>query len=117
PAKIAGVVPTDLDDEVSAFDEPNEVTKRIGENVADFLAGELRAGRIAPDFLPIQSGVGNVANAVLFAMGGHPDIPAFSMYTEVIQDSVIALMRQDRIKFASGSSLTISPEVMHGLYR
>lgn len=117
PGKIAGVVATDLDDEVSAFDEPNEVTKKIGENVANFLAGELRAGRIAPDFLPIQSGVGNVANAVLFAMGGHPDIPAFSMYTEVIQDSVIALMRQGRIKFASGSSLTISPEVMRGLYR
>ena len=88
PAKIAGVVETDLDDEVGGFTEPNEVTRKIGENVADFLAGELRAGRITPDFLPIQSGVGNIANAVLFAMGRHPDIPAFSMYTEVIQESV-----------------------------
>lgn len=117
PAKIAGVVQTDLDDEVAGFVEPNEVTRKIGENVADFLAGELRAGRIDPSFLPIQSGVGNVANAVLFAMGGHPDIPAFSMYTEVIQDSVIALMRRDRITFASGSSLTISPGTMGALYR
>lgn len=117
PAKIAGVVETDLDDEVSGFDEPNEVTRKIGENVADFLAGELRAGRITPDFLPIQSGVGNIANAVLFAMGSHPDIPAFRMYTEVIQDSVIQLMREGRIKFASGSSLTISNPVMRDLYR
>jgi acetyl-CoA hydrolase len=39
------------------------------------------------------------------------------MYTEVIQDSVIQLMREDKIKFASGSSLTISNEVMQGLYR
>jgi len=117
PRKIAGIVHTDLDDEVSAFNEPNEVTRRIGENVAEFLAGELRAGRISPDFLPIQSGVGNIANAVLFAMGGNPDIPAFSMYTEVIQDSVIQLMRDGRINFASGSSLTISNEVMRDLYR
>ena len=117
PAKIAGVVETDLDDEVSGFDEPNEVTRKIGENVADFLAGELRAGRITPDFLPIQRGVGNIANAVLFAMGSHPDIPAFRMYTEVIQDSVIQLMREGRIKFASGSSLTISNPVMRDLYR
>lgn len=116
PAKIAGVVETDLDDEVAGFDEPNEVTRRIGENVADFLAGELRAGRIKPEFLPIQSGVGNIANAVLFAMGGHPDIPAFSMYTEVIQDSVIKLMREGRVKFSSGSSLTLSQETMKGLY-
>jgi acetyl-CoA hydrolase len=106
-----------LDDEVAGFDEPNEVTRRIGENVASFLAAELRAGRIPPDFLPIQSGVGNIANAVLSAMGGHPDIPAFSMYTEVIQDSVIHLMRKGRIKFASGSSLTISNGVMRDLYR
>jgi acetyl-CoA hydrolase len=117
PAKIAGVVTTDLDDEVSGFDEPNEVTRRIGENVADFLAAELRSGRISPEFLPIQSGVGNIANAVLFAMGNHPDIPVFSMYTEVIQDSVIQLMRDGRIKFASGSSLTISNPVMRDLYR
>jgi acetyl-CoA hydrolase len=117
PAKIAGIVRTDLDDEVSGFDEPNDVTRRIGENVADFLAGEIRAGRISQDFLPIQSGVGNIANAVLFAMGSNPEIPAFRMYTEVIQDSVIKLMREGRILFASGSSLTISNEVMRDLYR
>lgn len=117
PAKIAGVVDTDLDDEVSPFDEPNEVTIRIGENVADFLAGEIRAGRVPADFLPIQSGVGNIANAVLFAMGNNPGIPSFEMYTEVIQDSVIQLMRAGHIKFASGSSLTLSNAVMGGLYR
>lgn len=117
PSKIAGVVETDLDDEVSAFDEPNDVTRRIGENVADFLAGEISSGRISRDFLPIQSGVGNIANAVLFAMGSHPGIPAFSMYTEVIQDSVIQLMREDKLKFASGSSLTLSNGVMKDLYR
>jgi acetyl-CoA hydrolase len=50
-------------------------------------------------------------------MGSHPDIPVFSMYTEVIQDSVIKLMRDGRIRFASGSSLTISNEVMRDLYR
>lgn len=116
-AKIAGIVETDLDDEVGSFDEPNEATKRIGQNVAEFLAGELRAGRISPDFLPIQSGVGNIANAVLAAMGSHPEIPAFRMYTEVIQDSVIQLMREGRILFASGSSLTVSKEVLRGLYR
>ncbi len=117
PSKIVGIVPTDLDDEVAAFDEPNEVTRRIGENVADFLAGEIRSGRITSDFLPIQSGVGNIANAVLFAMGSNAEIPAFRMYTEVIQDSVIQLMRDGRITFASGSSLTVSNEVMRDLYR
>ncbi len=116
PAKIVAVVETDLQDEVAGFDEPNEVTQQIGRNVADFLASEIRAGRIPRQFLPIQSGVGNIANAVLAAMGSNHEIPAFQMYTEVIQDSVIALMREGRITFASGSSLTLSNPVMQGVY-
>jgi acetyl-CoA hydrolase len=117
PSKIAGIVETDLDDEAGLFDEPTGTTMQIGKNVAEFLAGELRLGRISPDFLPIQSGVGNIANAVLFALGSHPDIPPFRMYTEVIQDSVIQLMRENRILFASGSSLTVSSGVLRDLYR
>ena len=62
----------------------DEVTSQIGKNVADFFVSEMRAGRIPPHFLPIQSGVGNIANAVLASMGDHPDIPRFEVYTEVI---------------------------------
>jgi acetyl-CoA hydrolase len=116
PSKIVGVVLTNQPDETGGFDEPSETTKQIGQNVADFLAGELKAGRIPPEFLPIQSGVGNIANAVLGAMGVHPDIPAFEMYTEVIQDAVIGLIRKGKVKFASGSSLTLSNDVLQSIY-
>src|SRR5207248_6973540 len=83
PGKVAGVVLTDLEDENGAFDQPTPVTDQIGHNVADFLAGEMGRGRIPPRFLPLQSGVGNIANAVLSAMGQNRDIPDFEMYTEV----------------------------------
>jgi acyl-CoA hydrolase len=92
------------------------VTTKIGRNVAGFLAGELKAGRINKEFLPLQSGVGDIANAVLFAMGEHPDIPAFEMYTEVVQDSVVRLMREGKVKFASSCSLTLSPDLLRGVY-
>ena len=110
PKKIAGVVNTAVDDETGGFDEATDVTKQIGENVANFLANELKCGRIPSTFLPIQSGVGNIANAVLGAMGTNPGIPSFQMYTEVIQDSVIGLLKSGKISFASGVSLTISPD-------
>jgi len=116
PAKIAGIVYTDLPDETSGFEEPTAVTTQIGKNVAEFLASERRRGAIPEPFLPIQSGVGNIANAVLGSLGTHPDIPPFSMYTEVIQDSVISLMRQGRIDFVSGVSLTVSPAVLSSIY-
>lgn len=116
PKKIVGVIECNRDDETGSFRECDATTLQIGANVAAFLAGEIKAGRIPKSFLPIQSGVGETANAVLQALGASKDIPAFEMYTEVIQDAVIALMREGRVKFASGSSLTVSPEARSAVY-
>jgi acetyl-CoA hydrolase len=117
PAKIVGVVETNLPDETNAFPPVGETTARIGNNVAEFLAAEIKRGLIPAAFLPVQSGVGDTANAVLMAMADHPDIPNFQMYTEVIQDSVIALMHKGRVTFASGSSLTVPPPTLEGMYK
>jgi acetyl-CoA hydrolase len=117
PAKIAGVVETNMPDEVGSFSAVAPATARIGENVADFLAAELQRGLIPAGFLPVQSGVGDTANAVLKAMGGHPKIPMFDMYTEVIQDAVIALIQSNKVRFASGCSLTVSNPVLRDIYQ
>jgi succinate CoA transferase len=111
-SKIAGVVPTNLEDESGAFDQPSPVTEQIGQNVADFLVGEMRVGRIPPHFLPLQSGVGNIANAVLAALGSNKSVPPFEMYTEVLQDSVVPLLENELCTFASTTALTLSPEMM-----
>jgi acetyl-CoA hydrolase len=115
PKKIVGVVFTNLEDESGGFDESTPVTDQIGQNVADFLVAEMRIGRIPPQFLPLQSGVGNIANAVLAALGRSKDIPAFEMYTEVLQDSVVPLLENGRCKFASTCALTLSPEAMRNV--
>lgn len=116
PKKILCVVETWRDDEVGGFTPTDDVTDQIGNNVAQFLAGEIKSGRIPKEFLPIQSGVGNIANAVMASLGTNPDIPSFEMYTEVIQDSVIELLRNGKIKFASGCSLTITTPILKKLY-
>lgn len=81
---------------------------KIGHNVCEFLVSQLKAGLIPASFLPLQSGVGNIANAVLGCLGSSPDIPAFQMYTEVVQDAVIELMKGGKCTFASSCSLTVS---------
>ncbi|HNY30124.1 MAG TPA: acetyl-CoA hydrolase/transferase family protein [Fibrobacteria bacterium] len=116
PKKIVGIVDNNRPDEVKGFDELTDVTRQIGANAASFLVGELRAGRIPSQFLPIQSGVGNIANAVMAALNDAKDIPAFEMYTEVIQDAVFDLIDSGKVKFASGCSFTISPPVQKRLY-
>jgi succinate CoA transferase len=116
PAKIIGIVETNLENEAGGFAPIDEITAKIGDNVANFLVQELAAGRIPKDFLPVQSGVGNVANAVLGAMGENKAIPMFEVYTEVIQDAVIALMKSERVRFASGCSFTVSNPLMNEIY-
>jgi acyl-CoA hydrolase len=41
-----------------------------------------RCGRLPRDFLPPQSGVRNVENALLTGLGEHPDLPAFTLFNE-----------------------------------
>ena len=112
PKKIVGVVPSNASESIAPFTAPDELTQKIGDNICQFLVGELRAGRIPKEFLPIQSGVGNVANAVLYGLGENPEIPRFEMYTEVIQDAVMKLMEEGKCKFASTCALTFSDDAM-----
>ena len=113
PKKVIGVVrtsePLGL---VSKFTPVDDVTRKIGENVCEFLVNEMKQGRIPSEFLPIQSGVGNIANAVLDALEHSDHIPPFEMYTEVVQDSVLKLLESGHCKFASTCSMTFSREAM-----
>ena len=116
PSKIVGIVQTNKADEVGGFKPADPITTKIGQNVADFLAAEMKAGRIPSCFLPIQSGVGNIANAVLGSLGSNPEIPPFTMYSEVLQDSVIDLVEKGRISAASATSLTVTPAKIQEVY-
>lgn len=116
PKKIVGIVETNIPDEARGFSAPDPVTDKIGQNVADFLVHDMQRGIIPSTFLPLQSGVGNIANAVLGALGRDKTIPAFQMYTEVIQNSVIDLIRMGRIKFGSTCSLSVTNDCLQSIY-
>lgn len=116
PKKIVGIVQTNEPDETGPMAPYSEVHEAIGRNVVEFLYSEMLADRIPPQFLPIQSGVGNVANAVLALMGADERIPAFYMYTEVFQDACLELMDAGRLRGASTCSLTLSPQALERIY-
>lgn len=116
PARIVGVVETDEADGVSPFHAPDDCSERIAEHVVHFLLDEMRAGRIPPEFLPLQSGVGNVANAVMARLGRNADIPPFVMYSEVFQDALVDLMEEGRLRGASATCLTLSDDHIERVY-
>ena len=112
PAKIIGVVPSNESESVKSFTRLNDTTRAIGYNAAAFLASEIKKGRIPKQFLPIQSGVGNVANAALYGLNENNDIPHFQMFTEVVQDAVTDLMENGKCTFASTCALAFSDKTM-----
>lgn len=116
PSKMV-VVETNEPNDGGGFAPVDEITSKIGDNAAGFLVNELRRGTIPKSFLPIQSGVGNIANAVLSALGSNKDIPDFDVYTEVIQDAVVDLLEKGRIRFASGGTLTVSNPCIERIYQ
>ena len=114
PKKIIGVVPSNDSEYINAFTSLSNTTRAIGANAADFIASEYKKGRIPKEFLPIQSGVGNIANAALYGLADHPGIPQFEMYTEVVQDAVLEMMRNGKCSFASTCALAFSEDAMLG---
>ena len=114
--KLVGVVECNIPDEARSFKDSDPVTDTIGHLTAEFLVNEMHQGRIPKEFLPLQSGVGSTANAILGALGKDKNVPDFNVYTEVIQDAVVEMLINGRVKDASACSLTVSNDCLMQVY-
>ena len=109
--KIGAIVMTNLPDKTRPLAPLDDTSRAISRNLIGFLKKEVEEGRLPKNLLPIQSGVGSVANAVLAGLC-ESDFENLTCYTEVIQDSMLDLLRCGKAKLASGTSLSPSPEGM-----
>ena len=109
PNKIVAVVETDTPDRNLPFTPPDDAARAIAGHILEFLRHEVAVGRLPAALLPIQSGVGNIANAVLTGLVDSPfhDLTA---YTEVIQDGMLDLLDAGRLRRASATAFSLSPE-------
>ncbi|MDR0365402.1 MAG: acetyl-CoA hydrolase/transferase family protein [Bifidobacteriaceae bacterium] len=109
PAKVVAVVETDSADRNSPFKPLDDQSKLIAGHLLDFLEGEIKAGRVPAGLLPLQSGVGNIANAVLAGLLDGP-FDQITSYTEVIQDGMVDLLDAGKMTVASATAFSLSPE-------
>lgn len=116
PKKILGIVHTHESDGGRGFAPVDSISQRIAGHVSRFLLEEMAAGRIPKTFLPLQSGVGNVCNAVLGGLCHSGEIPKFKVYTEVLQDALLDLIAEGSVLGASTCSLTLTDEKLAFLY-
>ncbi len=100
PEKVVAIVLTNSPDRNSAFKPPDAASKQIAGHILEFLSWEVKKGRMPANLLPLQSGVGNIANAVLFGLEEGP-FEGLTSYTEVIQDGMIRLLKSGKLTCAS----------------
>ena len=109
PSKIIAVCESKLRDKGRAFTDIDDTSKAIAQHIMDFLGNEVKAGRLPENLLPLQSGVGSIANAVV---GGLADGPFknLTVYTEVLQDTMLDLFDSGKLDAASACSLSLSED-------
>lgn len=107
PEKIIGIVFHDITDMTGDIVPPDENTGAIARHILDFLGHEVKKGRLTESLLPLQCGIGKVANAVMsgFLQGNFHNL---TMYSEVLQDSTFELIDAGKMDFASSTSMTVS---------
>ncbi|MGI6711573.1 MAG: acetyl-CoA hydrolase/transferase family protein [Bacillota bacterium] len=115
PDKIAAIVITDIPDHGRSLTAVDETSQQISNHLIEFLKQEVKLGRLPENLLPIQSGVGSVANAALTGLK-ESHFENLWVYTEVVQDAVLDLIEAGKVKAASTTALSPSPEGLKKFY-
>lgn len=113
--KVKGIVFTHQIDSPSTIVPPDEETKIMANHLLDFLQSEVNEGRLSESLMPLQSGIGSVANAVLHGMLDS-DFKDLVVYSEVLQDAVFDLIDAGKVNFASACSITLSSWKMEQVF-
>lgn len=112
PDKVIAVIETDDPDRNTPFKPLDDESRMIAGHLLDFLANEVKQGRLPKNLLPMQSGVGNIANAVLAGLLEGP-FENLTSYTEVIQDGMVDLLDSGKMEIASATAFSLSPDYAH----
>ena len=113
--KIAAIVLSECEEKPRPLPAADAVSEDIARNIVRFLLQEKESGRLSADRVPLQSGVGAVANAVLLGLMDS-ELEHLSFYSEVLQDGILDLMDAGKADFASATSLSLSKEGMDRLF-
>jgi len=94
----------------------NDESRAIAKHLIDFLSEEVTAGRLPKNLLPLQSGIGNVANSIIGGLAEGP-FDQVRVWTEVLQDTFIRFFDSGKLEFATATSIKFSPEGFDHFYK
>lgn len=113
--KIVAIVESKRPDNGRSFSEQDDTSAAIAAHIIDFFSFEVKSGRLPKNLLPLQSGVGSIANAVIGGLAEGP-FSGLQVWTEVLQDTMLDFFDSGKLDFASTVSLSFSAEGFKRFY-
>lgn len=111
PEKIVGIVESTESDITKEGGAETNISGPIAQHILEFFKQEVKSGRLRPNLLPLQSGIGNIANAVIAGLANGP-FSGVNVWTEVLQDSFLDFFESGKLDAASTCALHLTPKFM-----
>lgn len=113
--KVIAIVESDRPDNTGGNDPQDEKSQAIAHHIIEFFEHEVKKGRLPKNLLPLQSGIGNVSNAIIGGLANGP-FQDLTVFTEVLQDTFLDFFDHEKLTMASATSIRFSPEGFEKFY-
>lgn len=107
PSRVVAIVESQTRDKVPPNTPADEGSKQIGAHLIDLFEHEVKMGRLPGNLLPLQSGIGNIANAVVEGLS-QSQFKNLTVWTEVLQDSFLDFFESGSLDFATATSIRLT---------
>jgi acetyl-CoA hydrolase len=107
PSKVVAIVELRSHDSVPPNTALDQASRNIASHLIEFLEHEVTMGRMPPNLLPLQSGIGNIANAVVEGLAVS-NFKNLNVWTEVLQDSFLDFFESGLLDYATATSIRLT---------
>jgi acetyl-CoA hydrolase len=109
PSKVIGIVESTTLDSVGENTPSDAMSQAIAGHLIEFFKQEVAAGRMPENLHPLQSGIGNIANAVVEGLADS-HFENLDVWTEVLQDSFLEFFESGKLRSATATSIRLTPK-------
>ncbi|QFZ27424.1 putative acetyl-CoA hydrolase [Clavispora lusitaniae] len=107
PSKVVAIVESTTRDKVPPNTPSDATSRQIAAHLIDFLEHEVKMGRLPENLHPLQSGIGNIANAVVEGLS-ESNFKNLTVWTEVLQDSFLDFLESGSLDYATATSIRLT---------
>ncbi|KAJ4481890.1 acyl-CoA carboxylate CoA-transferase [Lentinula aciculospora] len=116
PDRVVAIIESTKPDNTGLNAPENDESRAIAKHLIEFLEKEVQEGRLPKSLLPLQSGIGNVANSIIGGLAEGP-FDNVQVWTEVLQDTFLRFFDSGKLDFATATSIRFSPDGFDHFYK